>query len=313
MRIKVLLPILLIALSGVHPAAADQPLFTLHEVGPGVWAAISPDGSKAGANTGFVIGQDGVAVIDSFQNVDAARQLLADIRQRTSLPIRFLINTHYHLDHMMGNGVFAAAGAVIVANRNVRAWAHTENLKFFGPSPTAANRALVDAIVLPSLVYDRGVDLYLGNTGAGRPAHAGPHRQRFDRRRARRARRLHRRPAVGPASAEPDRRVDEAVAPVAGLARDALSLGDLRTGSRRCGAARGPPWRSAAIWSSCASRWRTGSQPASRGRLSWTTLAPAFRSQYGTWGFFEHFLTPNILQTADELQGNKRLPGGRIN
>jgi hypothetical protein len=50
----------------------------------------------AGVNAGFVIGDDGVSS-STHSRADAARQLLAEIRQRTKLPVRFVINTHYHL------------------------------------------------------------------------------------------------------------------------------------------------------------------------------------------------------------------------
>jgi hypothetical protein len=88
----------------------DEPPFTLKQVGRNVWAAISNPRSKApaGANTGFVIGDDGVVVIDTSASVDAdgqfgtepARRLLAEIRTRTKLPVRFVVNTHHHLDHV---------------------------------------------------------------------------------------------------------------------------------------------------------------------------------------------------------------------
>ena len=45
--------------------------------------------------------------------------LLATIRKRTSAPIRFVIDTHYHPDHVAGNGVFADTGAIVLAPRNV--------------------------------------------------------------------------------------------------------------------------------------------------------------------------------------------------
>ena len=137
--------------------------FDLHEVGPGVFAAVAVPGSGAGSNAGFVIGGDGVAVIDTFQASAAAAALLAAIRERTKLPIRFVVDTHYHLDHVAGNGVFRDAGATIVAQRNVRAWERTENLKWWAPNVPPDKRAWVESFVLPSLVYDDGVDLYLGN------------------------------------------------------------------------------------------------------------------------------------------------------
>jgi glyoxylase-like metal-dependent hydrolase (beta-lactamase superfamily II) len=85
------------------------------KLGDGVWAAIVDDSGKAGGNAGFVVGDDGIAVIDTFENAVAARELLTAIRQIGSLPIRFVVNTHYHLDHVAGNEVFASAGAVVVS------------------------------------------------------------------------------------------------------------------------------------------------------------------------------------------------------
>ena len=68
-------------------AAAQAPLpFTLKQVGPGVYAAIDGPEHKAGANAGFVIGDDGVLVVDSFFNPDAARALVAEIRRITPKP-----------------------------------------------------------------------------------------------------------------------------------------------------------------------------------------------------------------------------------
>ncbi len=143
-------------------AAEPKPFFTLHEVGPGVFAAVAVAGSGAGSNAGFVIGEEGVAVVDTFQSADAAKALLATIRDHTELPIRFVVDTHYHLDHVAGNGVFREAGAAIVAQRNVRAWERTENLKWWAPDVPPDKRAWVESLVLPELVYDQGIDLYLG-------------------------------------------------------------------------------------------------------------------------------------------------------
>ncbi|HEY2461593.1 MAG TPA: MBL fold metallo-hydrolase [Candidatus Acidoferrum sp.] len=136
--------------------------FTLKALGHNVFAAIDNAKGEAGANAGFVIGDDGVAVIDSFENPDAAKQLLAEIKKLTPLPVKFLINTHYHLDHVAGNRVFQEAGAVIFAQRNVPAWIHTENLKFFGKNIKPEQKALVENIAGPDVVYDSGVTLFLG-------------------------------------------------------------------------------------------------------------------------------------------------------
>lgn len=160
--------VLLAAAVGALPArgqtSAAAP-FTLHEVSPGVWAAIDNPAAKAaqsGANAGFVIGTDSVLVVDTFENPAAAQVLLDQIRKKTNLPIRFVVNTHYHLDHVAGNNIFAAAGAVVLAQDNVRGWERTENKKFFGPKITAAQTQMVESLGLPSITYEDGVDLYLG-------------------------------------------------------------------------------------------------------------------------------------------------------
>jgi glyoxylase-like metal-dependent hydrolase (beta-lactamase superfamily II) len=144
-------------------AIAAAPDFTVKKLAEGVYAAISPDGSKAGSNAGFIIGSNGVVVVDTFASVAAARDLLTEIRKVTNLPIRFVINTHYHLDHTGGNAVFAEAGATIVAQRNLRGWLRTENLKFFGANPKPEDKARVEALVLPDEVYSDALDIYLGS------------------------------------------------------------------------------------------------------------------------------------------------------
>jgi cyclase len=96
------------------------------KIGDGVYAAASPDRSKGGSNSGFVVGSDSVLVVDTFVDLTPARELLAEIRKVTDLPVRFVVNTHYHLDHTGGNKVFAEAGATIMAHRNVRTWTRTE-------------------------------------------------------------------------------------------------------------------------------------------------------------------------------------------
>lgn len=144
-------------------SAAESSLFTLRPLGNNVYAAINKPKSSAGSNAGFVIGEDGVAVIDTFQDAKAAEQLLAEIRKLTKLPVKFVVNTHYHLDHVTGNGVFAQAGAVIVAQKNVRAWIHTENLKFFGVNIKPEQKSWIAGLVAPNVVYESSVDLYLGS------------------------------------------------------------------------------------------------------------------------------------------------------
>jgi glyoxylase-like metal-dependent hydrolase (beta-lactamase superfamily II) len=142
---------------------AEDKGFTVTKIGDGVYAAIGGDDNPAENNAGFIVGNNGVVVVDTFEDIGAARDLLAEIRKVTDLPIRYVVNTHYHLDHVGGNAVFAEAGATILAHRNVRAWERTENYKFFGNDPKPEKRAFVEAFVLPDLTYTDAVDIYLGN------------------------------------------------------------------------------------------------------------------------------------------------------
>jgi cyclase len=142
--------------------AATLP-FTIKALGNNVYAAIDDPKGGAGSNSGFVIGDDGVAVIDTFVNPAAAKQLLAEIQKLTKLPVKFVVNTHYHLDHVAGNGVFAETGAVIIGHRNIRGWIHSENLKFFGKEIKPEQRAMVEGLVGPNVLYDSAIELYLGS------------------------------------------------------------------------------------------------------------------------------------------------------
>src|ERR1700734_1714084 len=154
--------VVLIALTA-WPLLAAEPDFRLQKIGDGVWAAIVNDTGLAGGNAGFVIGDDGVLVIDTFQDPRPAKTMLAEIRKLTPLPIRFVVNTHYHLDHVNGNDVFAAAGATIVAHRNVRAWMRTENIKMLDPPLTPEKKARVESLTLPTVVHDGHIELFLGS------------------------------------------------------------------------------------------------------------------------------------------------------
>lgn len=155
------IPILLLVVTVAY--AADPAVFIIKKIGEGVYAAVSPDQSKAGSNAGFIVGSNGVLVVDTFVSAESAKLLLEQIRAVTSQPVRWVVNTHYHLDHTGGNQVFADAGATILAHRNVRGWVRTENLKFFGPSPKPEQKAGVESLVQPNAVYTDAVDVYLGD------------------------------------------------------------------------------------------------------------------------------------------------------
>jgi glyoxylase-like metal-dependent hydrolase (beta-lactamase superfamily II) len=142
------------AVAQTQPAPDQRPGFTLKQLAPGVYAAINPDGGRAGSNAGFIVGEDSVAVVDTLIDVAPARELLAEIRKVTDKPIKFVVYTHYYLDHTGGGLMFSEAGATIIAHRDLRGWLRTENVKFFGPTPKPEQEARVKALVEPQITYD---------------------------------------------------------------------------------------------------------------------------------------------------------------
>lgn len=68
----------------------------------------APDGFPQG-NTTVVIGDRGVLVVDSCYLPSSAREDIAQIRQWTDRPVRYLLNTHWHYDHTIGNAAYAEA------------------------------------------------------------------------------------------------------------------------------------------------------------------------------------------------------------
>lgn len=107
----------------IGPGRAEGPRdFRVEEIAPGVFvhegAVATPTPANEGdlANTGFVIGERAVAVIDAGGSRPVGEKLLAAIRARTAKPIEWLVLTHMHPDHVLGAGVFAEAGARIVGH-----------------------------------------------------------------------------------------------------------------------------------------------------------------------------------------------------
>ena len=72
-----------------------------------------------GGNLGVSVGKDGVFLIDS-QFARLTDKIKAAIAQLSPAPVRFVVNTHWHGDHVGGNENFGTSGAIIVAQDNVR-------------------------------------------------------------------------------------------------------------------------------------------------------------------------------------------------
>ena len=69
-------------------------------------------------NIGVVIGEEGVLLVDTRESEEAARELSGELRALTAKPVRWVINTHWHWDHVFGNARFP--GAAIWGHRSCR-------------------------------------------------------------------------------------------------------------------------------------------------------------------------------------------------
>src|SRR6266581_2965051 len=118
--------------------------FQLVKVADGVYAAIAKSGGLASGNAGLVIGNDGVLIFDTFSTPAAIEELISEIQRLTKLPIKFAVNSHYHLDHTGGNQVLIARGVPIIAHDNLIKWQTTKNKRFL-PAPEELQKRRADA------------------------------------------------------------------------------------------------------------------------------------------------------------------------
>jgi quinoprotein relay system zinc metallohydrolase 2 len=161
--------ILLEPASTAARAAGAEAAFITHQVAPGVFVhlgqqlALDAPGHDDIANIGFIVGKRCVAVIDTGGSMRIGRALRATVRQHTRLPICYVINTHVHVDHVLGNAAFqqdrpsfvghSALAAAITRSRDFFLQHYPEDLD---PPASAAQIIGPDTLVQQKLELDLG-------------------------------------------------------------------------------------------------------------------------------------------------------------
>jgi quinoprotein relay system zinc metallohydrolase 2 len=158
-----------VGLTFCKQSRADEQ-FSLSQVAPGVYvhvgktALMTAENEGDIANIGIVVGQNFVAVIDTGGSVREGSRFLAAVQAVTPKPIRYVINSHAHPDHVFGNAAFAKLGARFVGHANL-----PRALSLRGPLYLDAFRRimgprLIDEVKLiaPTLTVEHDMRLDLG-------------------------------------------------------------------------------------------------------------------------------------------------------
>lgn len=150
-------------LAGLAGAANAGEEFSVAQLHGNVFALVrnDPPGFAVESNSGFVVCGQQVVVIDTQSNDATTSRVLAAIRRHTDLPVRYVINTHWHDDHLVGNRIYREAYP------SVQFIAHRQALTYL-PTQGKKNRDEFHRAI-PEIIDSFRNMLQTGKTGADKP------------------------------------------------------------------------------------------------------------------------------------------------
>ncbi len=111
-----------------------------------------------GGNIGVLAGDAGVLLVDA-EWPELHDKVLAAVNHISPKPVRYLVNTHWHWDHVGADGLFAKAGAVIISSEQTRSYIVAEQSAYTAGSSSPYRP---DPAAIPVVTVKQGVKLHLG-------------------------------------------------------------------------------------------------------------------------------------------------------
>ena len=116
------------------------------------------------ANIGFIVGEKAIAVIDTGGSIHEGHRLICQIRKVSDLPIKYLINTHVHPDHTLGNGAFADLDITFIGHKNLKHALGVLSKTYLRRYNQMTGEQVSDkTIILPKIGVSDTLEIDLGN------------------------------------------------------------------------------------------------------------------------------------------------------